>query len=514
MAGKTIASLHAGASHNCVIADDQKLYCWGGNWSGQLGNGSTTDSSVPVAVNMSGLLAGKTILSVSLGLSSTCVVASDNKAYCWGGNSNGELGNNSSSDSLIPVAVDASDVLNGKTITAIAMAEMSACALANDNTIACWGWNYNGQLGNDSQTQSLVPVAVDRSGALSGKTVQSIIAGSYHVCVVTTESKSICWGGNSSGELGIGTSTDSWIPVATDMSGVLAGKTILKLDAGNFHTCVIASDNHAYCWGNGPNGELGNNTTPYTQTLPVAVDTSGVLSGKTLMTISGGYGHSCTTTSDYTTFCWGEGLAGKLGNNATTNSSIPVAVYVASAAELGASQFVQAVANGVLSTDFRNASGALVATPTFSLTNAVASTTTQTTTGILGTDSQRLRVDNPGGADSGFSLTLVATTPGTGVWSSGTNTYPYNGATAAAGQLTINPSTATWTAYSGTTTALSKGAQATFSGSTPITLVTASATLEDIWGGYCTGIGISQTIPASTPTGTYTLSMTQTVTAL
>lgn len=181
---------------------------------------------------------------------------------------------------------------------------------------------------------------------------------------------------------------------------------------------------------------------------------------------------------------------------------------------MGDSQLSQAVTSGVISTDIRDATGALVSSPAFSLSGASASTSMQSTSGTLGTASQRIRVDNPGGTNNGFSLTIVATTPGTGAWSSGANTYAYNGATPNNGQMTIDPSLVTWTAYSGTTTALSKGVQATFAGSTPITLLTASAALEDVWGGYGTGIGISQTIPAGTPAGTYTISMTQTVPAL
>lgn len=132
------------------------------------------------------------------------------------------------------------------------------------------------------------------------------------------------------------------------------------------------------------------------------------------------------------------------------------------------------------------------------------------TTGTLGTNDQRLSVDNPGGANNGFTFTLNATNPGTSQWSNGTNTYSYNN-TPANGQLTIDPSTSTWTARVGTTTSISKGVQASFTGPTAITLATSSSALEDIWNGYVTGIGLSQTIPANTPAGNYTIQMTQTV---
>jgi alpha-tubulin suppressor-like RCC1 family protein len=108
LSGKTVKSMVQGQSHTCVIASDNNAYCWGRNNQGQLGNGTTSDSSVPVAVSMSGLLSGKTIKSISAGHAYTCVIASDNNAYCWGYNGDGQLGNNSTVNSTQPVLVDSS----------------------------------------------------------------------------------------------------------------------------------------------------------------------------------------------------------------------------------------------------------------------------------------------------------------------------------------------------------------------------------------------------------------------
>ena len=174
----------------------------------------------------------------------------------------------------------------------------------------------------------------------------------------------------------------------------------------------------------------------------------------------------------------------------------------------------QTISNGTLSTDVRDGSNVVVGSPSFAMSAKTISTSQQTSTGTFGTATQRISVDNPGGANNGFSLTLNATTPGTGKWDDGaSHNYLYNG-TAATGQLTVDPSVSTWTANVGTTTSITKGTSTAFSGSTAITLATTSAALEDIWNGYMTGTALSQTIPANTPAGTYTISMTQTVTAL
>jgi hypothetical protein len=184
------------------------------------------------------------------------------------------------------------------------------------------------------------------------------------------------------------------------------------------------------------------------------------------------------------------------------------------AALTATSTLSQSITNGTLSTDVRNGSNIVVGSPSFSMAARNVSTSQQSTTGTFGDAAQRISVDNPGGANNGFSITLNATTPGTGTWTSGGNTYAYNGASASLGQLTVDPQASTWTALVGTTTSITKGTAATFSGSTAISLATTSASLEDIWNGYVTGVGLTQTIPANTPAGTYTISMTQTVAAL
>ena len=184
------------------------------------------------------------------------------------------------------------------------------------------------------------------------------------------------------------------------------------------------------------------------------------------------------------------------------------------AALTATSTLSQSITNGTLSTDVCDAGNAVVGSPSFSMAARNVSTSQQSTTGTFGAAAQRIAVDNPGGANNGFSLTLNATVPGTGKWDDGaSHQYAYNG-TAATGQLTVDPSVSTWTALVGTTTSITKGTSTAFSGSTAITLATTSAALEDIWNGYVTGIGLTQTIPANTPAGTYTISMTQTVTAL
>ncbi len=191
---------------------------------------------------------------------------------------------------------------------------------------------------------------------------------------------------------------------------------------------------------------------------------------------------------------------------------LAVSPLIANAAPTATSELTQEITSGALSTDIRDASGNIVASPSFAMNAATVSTSQQSVTGTFGSNSQRITVDNPGGADGGWTLALNATTPGTETWTDGSDDYAYNGAESA-GRLTVNPAVGSLTAVTGGSTGVTLGTSAFFSGSGAITLLTADGSSANIWNGYVTGIGLTQTIPASQPAGSYTLDMTQTVTA-
>jgi hypothetical protein len=193
---------------------------------------------------------------------------------------------------------------------------------------------------------------------------------------------------------------------------------------------------------------------------------------------------------------------------------VPVAVKASPIGEL--SQLINA---GSLSTDIVDAAGATVAAPSFNMTAASVKTTCQTITGSYGDNAQRVNVENPGASATGWSLAIAATGGASAEWTSGGDTYNFNDATGSGctnGQLTLNPVAATLGLNGGSTsTGVTKGAQASFvSGVTDsLTLMAADASSQDIWSGYLTGIGVSQKVPGYTPAGTYTIDLTQTVTA-
>lgn len=302
-----VANISAGTSHSCALTTSGGLMCWGYNGYGELGNNSTTNSSVPVAV--SGLAAG--VASISAGSSSTCAVTTSGGAKCWGLNSwMGLLGNNSTTNSGVPV--DVSGQTSG--VASISTGGNHACVVTTSGGAWCWGSNSNGQLGNGSPSSaSSVPVAV--LGLTSG--VASISAGGSQTCAVTTSGGVKCWGNNSRGELGNNSTTASRVPV--DVEGLASG--IASISAGGNHTCAVSTSGAAKCWGGNSTGQLGNNSAS-NSSVPVAV--AGLPAGVT--SIMADNFHTCAITSSGAK-CWGGNSRGQLGNNSLTSlSRVPVDV--------------------------------------------------------------------------------------------------------------------------------------------------------------------------------------------
>ncbi len=322
LSGKTVTAVSAGTNHTCAIAND-RAYCWGLNSANQLGDGTASTQTSPVAVSTAGVLAGKTVTAVSAGTTHSCVVAGG-RAYCWGANGSGQLGDSTGTNRTLPVAVvTGTGDMGTRTVTDIAAGGSHTCAVAEGKAY-CWGYNSDGQLGGNSlfgfiNFSSTDPVAVTATGQLSGKTVTQVTAGGRHSCVVAS-SRAYCWGADDYGQLGNNASTaDSVNPVA--VSSALVGD-VAEVSAGSDGTCAIAAGKTS-CWGANASGQLGNATTA-NSAVPVAVVANGALSSATTTSVGAGSSHSCAVADD-TVYCWGSGADGRLGTRTTANSLYPVA---------------------------------------------------------------------------------------------------------------------------------------------------------------------------------------------
>jgi alpha-tubulin suppressor-like RCC1 family protein len=249
-----VTAIAAGKDHTCALTSSGGVKCWGDNGSGELGNGTTTLSNIPVDVT--GLSSG--VMAIAAGSNYTCALTSSGEVKCWGQNEYGQLGDGTTTNSNIPV--DVVGLSNG--IVAITAGGSHSCALTSEEVVMCWGWNSNGQLGNQSDTDSSVPVKI--IGLSSG--VISLSAGDMHTCALTSDGGVKCWGYNHFGQLGDGTSTASNVPV--DVNG-LSGQ-VIAISLGSGYTCALITGGGVKCWGENEFGKLGDGTTT-NSSVPVDV---------------------------------------------------------------------------------------------------------------------------------------------------------------------------------------------------------------------------------------------------
>lgn len=325
LAGKTVTSMAARSTHTVALCADGTLAAWGPNFSGQLGDGTTTDRASPALVDRSGVLAGKTVVALTTGRRHTVLLCADGTLASWGANDAGQLGEGSMADQSSPVLVDQSGVLAGRTVVSIAAGDYHTVARCSDGSVAAWGSNGDGQLGDGTTTDRPRPVLVDRSGVLDGSPVVKVAAGDYFTVALCADGTLAAWGWNNFGQLGDGTTTNRSNPTLVERSGVLAGRTVVALAAGGYHTCVLCADGAIAAWGWNTSGQLGNATTT-DRIVPALIDQGGVLSGKTVVGISAGGIHTLALCSDGTAVAWGNNFYGQLGDGTNSNRASPVLV--------------------------------------------------------------------------------------------------------------------------------------------------------------------------------------------
>ena len=335
--------ISAGSNHSCALLANATVKCWGDGFYGQLGQGSTAkvgdtanemgDNLLPIALGT-----GRTATAMSAGGSHTCALLDDGKVKCWGFGFGGELGQGSTSnignapfqmgDNLASVALG-----TGRTATAISAGNFDTCALLDNGTVKCWGYNFYGELGQGSASN--VGDAANQMGdnlpAISlgtGRTATAISTGDFHTCALLDNGTVKCWGDGVYGKLGQGSMSnvgdapnemgDNLAPVSLG-----AGRTATAISAGNDFSCALLDNATVKCWGSGLYGELGqgsmSNVGDQLNQMGDNLAAVALGSGRTVTAISAGSSHSCAMFDNATVKCWGYGLYGRLGQGNTTN---------------------------------------------------------------------------------------------------------------------------------------------------------------------------------------------------
>lgn len=342
------AQVALGGDHACAIKTDGSLWCWGDNWYDQLGStvNTGTDVANPVPLRV-GTDASWT--SVDVGYSSSCGIRADHSLWCWGGNFDGQLGDPANTDFKTPTP---GRVGGGATWRAVSVGFRHACAIRTDGTLWCWGADGSGQLGNGTTATSVsTPTQVGTAASWA-----SVGTGDFHTCASRTDGTVWCWGANNMGQLGnttdIGTATPhptpSQVGTATDWKALGVGSdhtcatkaagtlwcwgwnfggavvtqvgtdaTWRSVSSGDYHGCGTTAAGALSCWGLNDTGQLGRGTADSTFDGPAQVGTP------TWTQTDTGYRNSCGVKSDGSLWCWGWNSSGELGSTANNGTDNP-----------------------------------------------------------------------------------------------------------------------------------------------------------------------------------------------
>lgn len=301
--GATYVQLDVGVDHTCALTDAGALYCWGSNWEGKLGDGGTTSRSAPTLV-----VGGFTFEAMAVGGGFTCAVDVQGQLYCWGSNANSELAR-AGAGSLEPV-----ESALGYSFASVFAGQYHACGILADGAAVCWGFDEYGQGGSGEYWASGPTPRV----VVGNHQFTTLAVAGAHTCGSTSQGTSYCWGLRQEGNLGDGVGGTATTPTAIVMGFSIAASGIGMSQW--FHACAVATNGAPYCWGSNSAGQLGDGTTA-NSAGPTAVST-----GESFARVSTTSEHTCGLTTGGTAQCWGSNGYGQLGNGTTSNSSTPVTV--------------------------------------------------------------------------------------------------------------------------------------------------------------------------------------------
>jgi alpha-tubulin suppressor-like RCC1 family protein len=312
------AAISMGGDHTCALKASGAVACWGNNSVAQIGNGTVggVQTSLVQVITPNGPLTD--VLSVSTGSRHTCAVKNDKTVACWGDNSEGQLGNSINTGINLNLSNPTPTTVIGLTdVNAVTTGLDYSCAVKTDNTVACWGSNFSGALGsavnlvtfNSNPTPTLIAGLVD---------VAALNSSYGHNCALKKDSTVVCWGSNLRGQLGNGINVNVVNQPNATPTLVVGLTDVAAVSVSGGHTCAVKKDNTVECWGWNRYGQLGSVTNAGTDT---ANPTPSLVAGLTDATaVTAGTQHTCAVKKDSTVVCWGNNNNGQLGSSNNTGT--------------------------------------------------------------------------------------------------------------------------------------------------------------------------------------------------
>jgi uncharacterized repeat protein (TIGR02543 family) len=317
------------SSHSSALSPTGQVFMWGSNGNGQLGDGTTTDRIVPTEITSAfSLEAGDQIISLSLGVNSSSALSATGRVFMWGFNDNGKLGDGTTTDRNIPTEITSRfSLAEGDPIISLSLGWYHSSALSATGRVFMWGYNGSfGLLGDGTTTSRNVPTEITSKFSLSeGDQIISLTIGWYHSSALTSTRRVFMWGSNGNGQLGDGTTTDRIVPTEIT-SYFLPFLWIISLSLGKNHSSALSATGRVFVWGNNYFGELGDGTTT-DRYVPTEITSRFLLEeSDQIISLSLGIYYSSALSATGRVFMWGNNEYGQLGDGTTTIKFVPTEI--------------------------------------------------------------------------------------------------------------------------------------------------------------------------------------------
>ena len=300
--GQSVTQIYAKQSRTCIVLNDNTANCWGFNEDGQAGDDSTNTYKSPSAKVQ--FPDGKRVKSMGMGLKHTCAILEDDTLTCWGLDSHGALGNGNSdtSDKYTPQTITTP---SDRKVVKVEPGATHTCILLDDGGVMCWGRDNVGQLGN-GDTSDTIHAPSSNVALPEGRAATDLSVGDHHSCALLDNGSIACWGQNNYGQLGENTTTHRSIPIYPHLP---AGSSAVSVEVGPYNSCAILENSSLYCWEHNHYGRLGIGVSGGVYTTPMFVE------GPTnIVDLSVNYDHACGLSENGSISCWARGKYGQLGN--------------------------------------------------------------------------------------------------------------------------------------------------------------------------------------------------------
>ena len=323
-----IEMVSLGFRHSGALTSDGRVFVWGDNTYGQVGDGTYPDKAIPVDITSEfALHENEMITSISFGNDYASAYTSEFRVFTWGNNDFGKLGNGTTESGRKPSDITSFFTLHEEeTIQSVKLGAQFGSAITSEHRVFMWGMNSSGQLGDGTQTHRYTPVDITPQFNLhQGETIAYLVPGGASTMATTSEGRIFSWGSNSDGRIGDGTEIDRHTPVdITSQFNLVEEETIISITYGTWVTAVVSSTGRVFIWGNNGCGQLANNSTSGIYYLPQDQTSRFVLDeGEIISQVDFRGSHASALTSNARLFIWGCNSTGQLGDGTNDDNATP-----------------------------------------------------------------------------------------------------------------------------------------------------------------------------------------------